>query len=91
MTGGYGDDNEGANPYGRIEEILKAVYKQKYTTEHLMRFEDELVDDAKLFDDDEFMKMFPMNDKIWEDLLPGRVARFDFFRKVRAHPTYADV
>jgi len=52
-----------------------------------------LVDDAKIFDDDEFMKMFPPkdSDNFWNDLLPEPTAKFDFFRKVRAHPTYANV
>ena len=87
MTG----ENEGMSPFARIEEILKAVYKQEYTEEHLNRFRLALVDDAKVFDDDEFMKMFPSNDTFWDDLLPEKAAKFDFFRKVKAHPTYANV
>merc|ERR1712129_503084 len=90
-TWGDNGENEGDSPFAGIEEILKAVYKQEYTAEHLKRFRIMLVDDAKLFNDAQFMKMFPVSHKIWKDLLPGDVARFDFFRKVESHPSYTDV
>merc|ERR1712129_206716 len=90
-TLGDNGENEGDSPFAGIEEILKAVYKQEYTAEHLKQFRIMLVDDVKIFHDAEFIKMFPVNHKIWKDLLPGHVARFDFFRKVRAHPSYTDV
>merc|ERR1712176_436918 len=87
---GIGGEDEGSNPYSRIDELLKAVYKQEYTEEHLKRFRAMLVDDAKVFEDVEFMKMFPMDHEIWTDLLPGNVARSDFFFRLKAHPSYAD-
>merc|ERR1712129_632034 len=91
---GYADmgTDEGQHSYGRIEQLLKAVYRNKYNTNYLMRFKNELVDDAKIFDDANFMKMFPVNnDVFWNRLIPQMAARYDFFRKVKEHPTYANV
>merc|ERR1712129_523177 len=57
-TWGDNGENEGDSPFAGIEEILKAVYKQEYTAEHLKRFRIMLVDDAKIFHDAEFVKCF---------------------------------
>merc|ERR1712204_134730 len=86
-----GGEMEGMSPYAKIEEILKQVYKSEYTVEYLQRFRAEFVDDTKLFDDEEFIQMFPMNHEIWQDLLPERAVRFDFFRKMKARTAYGDV
>merc|ERR1712129_495055 len=91
MTDNGGGEMEGMSPYAKIEGVLQEVYKSEYTDEYLQRFRVEFVDDAKLFDDEEFIQMFPMNHEIWRDLLPERAVRFDFFRKMKARTAYGDV
>merc|ERR1712176_1597899 len=89
-NGAKDGENEGHNKYNRIEQILNAIYEDE-SDKYLQRFVADMVTDEKVFEDRGFMKRFPEEDEFWSELLPQKAARFDFFRKVKAHPTYANV
>merc|ERR1712228_50508 len=80
--GGEGDVVEGVNEYQRIQEILQSIYDNDYE-ECLMRFKKEMVNDEKVFDDEQFMSRYDIDHPFWKELIPETAARFDFFGKAR--------
>merc|ERR1711933_454892 len=81
---------EGFHGYERIEQILKLIFGSDHG-EYLQRFKREMVDDATIFDNGEFLKIYPNHHAYWSKLIPKPAPRLKFFRLVREHRSYADV
>merc|ERR1712176_317810 len=76
-----GEDEEGSSKYRRVGELLESIYGDEYQ-KYLDKFRQEMVTDQKLFNDDQFRKIYHREHQLWKRLIDGEGARYYFFQKI---------